>query len=144
MEYTQNPYTCKFDNSFNCLSIFIHSNYFFHNITQSFYQALSHISISTRNKLSASVILIRRRNYYARVRGCRKKIVIRKSLTVPKIVAQCQKWAILTLYTLRRTKAYSYKLPNAIAYLNTCIPYFNTCTIFLNTLTRLSALGSIS
>ena len=48
------------------------------------------------------------------------------------------------LYTLRQTIAYVYTLPNAIAYLNTCIPYLNTCITYLNTLTRLSALGYIS
>ena len=59
--------------------------------------------------------------------------------TVPKIVAQCQKRPIPYLYTMTRTIDYAYKLPNAIAYLNTCIPYLNTCITFLNTLTRLSA-----
>ena len=42
---------------------------------------------------------------------------------------------------MKRTIAYA--LPNAIAYLNTCIPCLITCITYLNTLTRLSALGSI-
>ena len=61
MEYTQNPYTCKFDESFNCLSIFIHFNELLQTITQSFYIALSHINIRTRKKISAGVLIIRER-----------------------------------------------------------------------------------
>ena len=55
---------------------------------------------------------------------------------MPKIVAQCRKRVIPYLYTLRRTLAYA--LPNAFAYLNTCIPYLNTWITYPNTLTRLS------
>ena len=58
---------------------------------------------------------------------------------MPKIVAQCRKNVIPYLFTLKRTIAYAYILPNAIAYLNTCIAYLNTCLTYLNTLTRLSA-----
>ena len=47
-----------------------------------------------------------------------------------------EKLAIPYLYTLIRTLGYAYLLPNAIAYLNTCIPYLNTCITYLNTLTR--------
>ena len=39
-------------------SIFIHSEYFFQTITQSFYIALSHINIRMRNKISAAVLII--------------------------------------------------------------------------------------
>ena len=56
---------------------------------------------------------------------------------MPKTVAQSQKKVLPYLCTLKRTIAYA--LPNAIAYLNTCIPYLNTCITYLNTLTRLSA-----
>ena len=49
-----------------------------------------------------------------------------KILTVPKIVAQCRQTAIPYLYTLGRTIAHAYTLPNAIAYFNTSIPYLNT------------------
>ena len=41
------------------LSIFILSNYLFQTITQSFYITLSQINIRTRNKISASVLIIR-------------------------------------------------------------------------------------
>ena len=54
------------------------------------------------------------------------KTFFSKSLTVPKIVAQCRKTAIPYLYTIRRTIAHAHTLPNAIAYLNTCIPNLNT------------------
>ena len=75
------------------------------------------------------------------------------------MVSHCRKWVIPYLYTLRRTIAHIYALPNAIAYLNTCIPiliyalpilihwlgfrlsapYPKTCIAYLNTLSRLSA-----
>ena len=90
--------------------------------------------------VSAGVIFSPRRNNYPRGGpGNRSKNCSGKSLTVPKIVAQCPKRVIPYLYTLNRTIAYGYTLPNAIAYLNTCIPYLNTCITYLNTLTRLSA-----
>ena len=77
------------------LSILIHSNQLFQTITQSFYIALSHINIRKRNKISAGVIIIRRRNNYPRGRAGlqekNQKIFFRKNLTVPKIVAQCRK-----------------------------------------------------
>ena len=57
-----------------------------------------------------------------------------------KAVSQCRKWVIPYLYTLRRTIAYAYIIPNFIAYLNTCIPYLNTWTTQLNTLSRLPIL----
>ena len=56
---------------------------------------------------------------------------------MPKIVSQCQKWVFSYIYTLRGTIVYAYTLPNAFAYLNTCILHLNTCTTYLNTLTRL-------
>ena len=46
------------------LSIFIRSKELFQTITQSFYIALSHINIRTRNKISAGVLIIRGRNKY--------------------------------------------------------------------------------
>ena len=86
--------------------------------------------------VSTGVIFSPRRNNYPRGGpGNRSKNCSRKSLTVPKIVAQCPKRVIPYLYTLNRTIAYAYTLPNAIAYLNTCIPYLNTCITYLNTLT---------
>ena len=88
-------------------------------------------------------VIITRAGGPARIKSI-QKIFFRNSLTVPKIVAQCRKRVFPYLYTLRRTTAYAYTLPNAIAYLNTCVPYLNTCITYLNTLTRLSALGSIS
>ena len=61
-------------------------------------------------------------------------------------VSQFRKWVIAYLYTLRRTRAYAFKLLNTIVYLNTCITYLNTLTpypntsvAYLNTLSRLSA-----
>ena len=121
-----------------------------------------------RNKKSAGVLIIRAGGA-ARKKSIQK--IFRISLTVPKIVAQRRKLIISHLYTMRRTIAYA--LPNAIAYLNTCIPYLNTltrlsapylnaciaylnklrrlsapylntCIAYLNTLNRLSTLGSIS
>ena len=61
----------------------------------------------------------------------------RKCLKVPKIVAQCRKWAIPHLCTLRPTIVHALLI--AIGYLNTCIPYLNTCITYLNTLSWLSA-----
>ena len=61
---------------------------------------------------------------------------------MPKVVAECRKRVIAYLYTLKRTIAQA--LPNAIAYLNTCIPYLKECITYLKTLTRLSGLDSIS
>ena len=65
----------------------------------------------------------------------------------PEKVSQCRKWVIPYLYTLRRTLGHAYTLPNAIAYLNTCITYLNTltrpstpCIAYLNTLSRLRIL----
>ena len=55
-----------------------------------------------------------------------------------KAVSQCRKWINPYLYTLRRTRALAFTLPNAISYLKTCTPCLNTCIIYLNTLTRLS------
>ena len=43
------------------LSTFKYFNEFFQTITQSFYIALSHINIRTRNKKSAGVLIIRER-----------------------------------------------------------------------------------
>ena len=108
MEYTQKPYTCRVDNSISCLSFFMHSNQLFQTITQSFYIAISLISIretqsdgSTRNKLSAGVGNIRGRNNCLGVRKCPKKSNFRKKShsaescrTVPKIPY---------LYTLSQT-----------------------------------------
>ena len=94
------------------LYIFIHSNYFFQTITQSFYIALSHINIRTSKKVSADVLIMRRRCNYPRgrngavggrerkrtaVSGWPRKKISKKShsaencRTVPKIVAQCRK-----------------------------------------------------
>ena len=77
------------------LSIFIHFNEHFKTLTQSFYIALSHISVRTRNKICAGVLIIRSRNNYTRGRACKKnqfkKIFSKKShsaencRTVPKI-----------------------------------------------------------
>ena len=61
-----------------------------------------------------------------------------KNLTVPKVVAQCRKYPIPYLNTLSRTIPYAYTLPNAIAYLNTCIPIL--IHAYLNTLSRLHIL----
>ena len=41
------------------LSFFVHSNYHFKTITQSFYIALSQNNIRRRNKISAGVLIIR-------------------------------------------------------------------------------------
>ena len=140
MEYTKNPYTCKFDNSFNSLSIFSESNQLFQTIKQSFYIELGQISIRTRNKTSAGVLITRGSG-----RGVtRKNKFSEKNLTVPKIVAQCQKTIIPYLCTLRRTRAYAFTLPIAFAYLYPCIHYINTCITYLTTLTRFLTLCSIS
>ena len=146
------------------LSIFIHSNYFCQTITQSFYIALSHIVIRTRNILSEGVLIIRelqaegsrrrtagsRRNNYTRGRACHEFLKLSK-------ISQCRKLCrkhpipylntcITYLNTLTRLSA-PY-LNTCIAYLNTLTrlsaPYLSTCIAHLNTLTRLSALGSIS
>ena len=78
------------------LSIFIHFNLHFKRLTQSFYIALSHINIRTRNKRSAGVLVIRGRKISAgviiRAGGASQKFLkfFRKSLsaencrTVPK------------------------------------------------------------
>ena len=117
-----------------------------------FHIALGQNSIRTRNEISAGVLIIRGHNIYTRGWPCHELLKFfsknspsaEKCRTVPKM-------NIPYLYTLRRTIAYDFTLPNAIAYLNTCIaylntltPYLNTCINYRNTLTRLSALGSIS
>ena len=101
------------------------------------------------------MIIIREPQADASAGGPARKIKwkkkFRKSLRVPKIVAQCRKYPIPYLNTLNRTIPYAYTLPKAIAYLNTCIPilihwlgfrlsapYLNTCITYLNTLSRLS------
>ena len=85
--------------------------------------------------VSAGVIISPRRNYYPRGDpGIGSKKFSRKSLTVPKIAAQCRKRVIPYLYILKRTIACTYTLPNAIAYLDTCIHYLNTCITYSNTL----------
>ena len=136
------------------LSILLHSNYLFNTITQSFYIVLSHISIRTRNKISAGILFIRRRNNYTRGRAwVAQNFFFRKNLTVPKIVAQCQKHPIPYLntcitYLNTSTRLSAPYLNTCIAYLNTLsrlsAPYLNTCIAYLNTWSRLSALGSIS
>ena len=153
------------------LSIFIHFNYLFQTITQSFYIVLSHINIRTRNKISAGVLIIRRRNNYTRGRASQKIFEFFRNLTVPKIVAQCRKHPIPYLntcltYLNTSTRLSAPYLNTCIAYLNTLsrlsapylntsiaylntlsrlsVPYLNTCITYLNTLGRLSALGSIS
>ena len=67
------------------LSTFIHSKLLFQTLTQTFYLALSHVIIRTRNKISAGVLINRGRSNYTRGRGCKKK-TFRKNFTVPKIV----------------------------------------------------------
>ena len=57
----------------------------------------------------------------------------KSSLTVPKTI-------IPYFYTLKRTIAFAYTLPKAIAYPNACMPYLNTCITYLNTLIRLPIL----
>ena len=60
-----------------------------------------------------------------------------------KTVSHCRKWVIPYLYTLRRTIAYAYTLPNAIPYLDSCIPFLNTCIACLNTLSQLPILTHV-
>ena len=59
---------------------------------------------------------------------------------MPKTVAECRKRGFPYLYTMRRTIAYAYTLPNVSAYLKTCFTYPNTLTRLsapnLNTLNR--------
>ena len=71
------------------LFICILSNQLFQTITQSFYIALSHINIRTRNKISAGVLFIRRRNSYTRGRPC--KIKFRKKIFEK--ISQCRKFS---------------------------------------------------
>ena len=75
------------------LSTFINFYYFFQTITQSFYIALSHIIIRAPIKISAGILIIRRRNNYTRRQWepMNFKNFFRKNLTVSKIVAQCRK-----------------------------------------------------
>ena len=56
------------------LSILIHSNQLFQTITQSFYIALSHMNIRTRNKISAGVLFIHRRNNFKGAAGGRQQV----------------------------------------------------------------------
>ena len=83
---------------------------------------LSHISIRRRNQTSAGVLIIRGRNNYTLAALPKIFEFYRKNPTVPKTVAQCRKYPIPYLNTLNRTIPHAYTLPNAIAYLNTCIP----------------------
>ena len=93
------------------LSIFIHFNLLFQTITQSFYIALSHINIRTRNKISAGVIIIRepqadgsRRINYPRGRGCQKIFeFFRKKSHSAENCHTVPKMSIPYLYTLPNT-----------------------------------------
>ena len=96
--------------------------------------------------VSAAVLIIRRRNKYPCGRGCKKKN-FRSSLTVPKIVAQCQKHPVPYLstcitYLNALTRLSDPYLNKCITYLNTLsrlsAPYLNTCITYLSTLSRLS------
>ena len=128
------------------LSIFIHSNQLFPNITKSFYIALSHINIRTRNKISAGVIIIRAGGGHPRF----FEIFSKK-------ISQCQKLSHSAKNTLFHILIHALPilihrlgfrlsapfLNTCIAYLNTLsrlsAPYLNTCIAFVNTLSRLSA-----
>ena len=90
---------------------FLHFNQLFQTNTQSFYIALSHIKIRTRNKLSAGVLNIREpqadgsgRNKYPRGGpGKNSKKNSKESHIAERIVAQCRKWIIPYLCTLPNT-----------------------------------------
>ena len=75
-----------------CPFLYFLNNFFklLHNTT---YIALSHINIRMHNKISAGVLIIRRRNNYTLGRWAPKNLwnFLQKNLIVPKIVAQCQK-----------------------------------------------------
>ena len=107
------------------LSNFLQSKYVFQTISQSFHIPLSQNSIRTRILVSpqayylpAGVLINRRRDNFTRGRGWPKNFFFRRSLRVPKIVAQCRKMNISYLYIFRRTIA----LPNALSYINTSVP----------------------
>ena len=53
---------------YNCIP----SNQLFQTITQSFYIALSHINIRTRNKMSAGVLIVRGRNDFIARKNLKK------------------------------------------------------------------------
>ena len=72
----------------------------------------------TRNKISAGVMIIRAGGVHPKI----FEIFFEKISLCRKKVAQCRKYRIPDLNTLSRTIPYAYTLPNAIAYLNTCIP----------------------
>ena len=79
--YFHKIFLCKSAVQIMFLCICILQIKLFQTITQSFYIALSHINIRTRNKISAGVIIIR-------AGGPAKNFLkfFRKNLTVPKIV----------------------------------------------------------
>ena len=92
-------------------------------------------------KLSpGGVKTIRRRNNYPRRSQVGQNF--EKQLTAPKTVAQCRKYPIPYLYTLRQTIPYLNTLSRTIPYPNTLsrtIPYLNTLNRiipFLNTIRK--------
>ena len=89
-----------------------------------FYIALSHISIGTRKKIPAGVLIIRRRNNYPRGCACKKK---KLSKTFFEIVSQYRELShsteIPSVYTLGQTLAHA--LPNDIAYLHVLSLYMH-------------------
>ena len=140
------------------VSIFIYSNLLFKTLIQSFYIALSHISICPRNKISAGVKFICRRNNYPRGRACKKKISSNFFFLV--VVSQYRKLSHSTEnesfhILIHRDEPMHCRMllsiskqasPILIHWLGFRLsaPYLNTCIAYLNTLIRLSALDSNS
>ena len=127
-----------------CPILYILKN-FFQTITQSFYLALSHINIRTRNKISAGVTFIRAGgqaqkflNFFENISQCRK-LSHRAENTLYHFVIHAFPILIHRL-GFRLSAPY---LNTCIAYLNTMsplsAPYLNTCIAYLITLSRLSA-----
>ena len=111
------------------LSIFIHSNQFFPTITKSFYIALSHINIRTRNEIAAVLLIIRACGGHPRI----FEIFSEK-------ISQCQKLSHSAKNTLFHILIHA--LPILIHRLGFRLsaPYLNTCIAYVNILTRLHIL----
>ena len=96
-----------------------------------FYIALSQSSILTRNRISAGVLKIRRRNIYTRGRASQKFLIFFEK------ISQCWKLSHSAEKTLIHILIHA--LPILIHRLGFrfSAPYLNTCITYLNTLSRL-------
>ena len=125
-------------------------------LTQSFYIALSHINIRTRNKISAGVPNIRARINYPRGRGCRKKFLNFFEKIWQKLSHSAENTLFhILIHALHTSIHWLHILIHALTILihwlgfRVSTPYLNTCYLWLGSRLHalpilIHALGSIS